>query len=87
MSIVVIFAIGQEDAADAYLSFVNAQAPDPPFDSIRFDKWGQRVVGYLGPGGYVWNSEPYPEPEGGVAARSVGVLQDGYDQPEEEEEA
>jgi hypothetical protein len=41
------------------------------------------VVGYLGPGGQ-WNGGDWPEPEGGVEARGVGVLQDGYDTPDED---
>jgi hypothetical protein len=89
MSLVVIFAVGQEAAADTYLDFVNdpANCPDVPFYDERVDRYGQRVVAYLGPGGFIWNSQPFPEPEGGVEARSVGVLQEGYDaiiDPEED---
>jgi hypothetical protein len=83
MSLVVIFAVGQETAADTYLAFANTNNPDTEaaqfYPNDRFDVHGQRVVGYLGPGGFIWNSEPFPEPEGGVEARGVGVLQEGYD--------
>lgn len=87
MSLVVIFAVGQETAADTYLDFTNdpLNCPDAPFYDVRVDAYGQRVVAYLGPGGFVWNGLPFPEPEGGVAARGVGVLQEGYDPPEEDE--
>lgn len=83
MSLVVIFAVGQETAADTYLTFCNANNPDT--DSTQwyppdwFDAHGQRVVGYLGPGGFVWNGLPFPEPAGGATARGVGVLQEGFD--------
>lgn len=83
MSLVVIYAVGQETAADTYLIFCNAHNPDTEseqwYPNDRVDAHGQRVVGYLGPGGFIWNSVPFPEPEGGVEARGVGVLQEGYD--------
>jgi hypothetical protein len=79
-SLVVIFPVGKETSADGYLDFVNTNNPDSgDFYDVRFDRHGQRVVAYMGPGGFVWNSEPYPEPEGGEEARADGVLQEGYD--------
>jgi hypothetical protein len=88
MSLVVIYAVGQEAAADTYLAFCNANQPDQEAGEWYPDDWtdrhGQRVVGYLGPGGFIWNNEPFPEPEGGEAARGVGVLQEGFDGPIEE---
>lgn len=86
MSLVVIFAVGQEAAANTYLTFCNANSPDAPDPWYRnnvVDAHGQRVVGYLGPGG---RSDITEEPSGGEAARGVGVLQEGYDPPEEESE-
>lgn len=89
MSLVVIFAVGQEAAADTYLAFCNANNPDTTSDQWYppnyVDGHGQRVVGYLGPGGFIWNSVPFPEPAGGVAARGVGVLQEGFDPVEDNE--
>lgn len=83
MSIVVLFAVGQEAAADTYLAWANVNNPDTTssawYPANRVDAHGQRVVGYLGVGGFIWNNEPFPEPEGGVEARGVGVLQEGYD--------
>lgn len=88
MSLVVIYAVGQEDAADVYLEFCNLHNPDPTpgatwYPPNRVDKYGQRVVGYLGPGGQ-WNGGDWPEPEGGEAARGVGVLSDTVEWPEED---
>lgn len=76
MSLLVIFPVGKEAAANTYLAFVNdpANCPDAPFYDVRTDKYGQRVVGYLGPGGFLWNGEPFPEPVGGPAARADGVI-------------
>jgi hypothetical protein len=83
MSLVVIYALGQEAAADAYLAFCNANNPDASPGAQWYppdwkDRHGQRVVGYLGPDGQ-WNAGDWPEPEGGEAARGPGVLQDGFD--------
>lgn len=87
MSLVVIFPVGKETEADAYLAWCNTNCPDPPwYPPGRVDAYGQRVVGYLGPGGYIWNGEPFPEPEGGEAARADGVLQEGFDPYVEPEE-
>ena len=84
MSLVVIFPIGADASADAYLSFVNdpANCPDAPFYDVRLDKYGRRVVGYLGPGGYSWNGSPFHEPVGGVEARAGGALSDNVDWPD-----
>jgi len=88
MSTLVIFAVGQEAAADTYLAWCNANNPDKtegaqwyPPDTV--DAHGQRVVGYLGPSGFIWNDEPFPEPEGGAEARGVGVLSPTVDWPNE----
>lgn len=88
MSRVVIYAVGQEAAADTYLAFCNLHNPDTtpgaqwyPPDWV--DAHGQRVVGYLGPGGQ-WNAGDWPEPEGGVEARGVGVLMEDFDRIDEE---
>jgi hypothetical protein len=89
MSIVVIFAVGQESAADTYLAFCNANNPDLVADPNAtwyppdwVDAHGQRVVAFLGPGG---RSDITEEPEGGEAARGVGVLQEGFDHPVSED--
>ena len=78
MSKVVIFADGQEAAADLYLAWCNAHNPDPEPGAIWYladavDAEGRRVVGYLGPGGQ-WNGGDWPEPDGGEAARGTGML-------------
>lgn len=87
MSDVVIFPVGKEASADSYLAFCNANYPDTDSDefyaSDRVDKYGQRVVGYLGPTGYIWNGEPFPEPAGGPAARADGTLNASVEWPEE----
>ena len=77
MSLLVVFPVGQEAAADAYLDFCNLNTPDTSSDfyvNDRVDVHGQRVVAYMGPGGFIWNGEPFPEPLGGEEARSAGVL-------------
>lgn len=83
MSTLVIFPVGKEASADAYLAFCNTNNPDvgQPFYNERFDRWGQRVVAYLGPTGFLWNSLPFPEPVGGPAARADGVLSDTVEWP------
>lgn len=85
MSLVVIFAQGQEQAADDYLAFCNANNPDTTpnaqwYPPDRVDAHGQRVVGYLGPDGQ-WNGGNWPEPSGGEAARGPGVLNSAVDWP------
>jgi hypothetical protein len=87
MSLYVAYAVGQEAAAATYLAFCEANNPDEAPGAVwsppgLVDRHGQRVVGYLGPGGQ-WNGGDWPEPEGGEEARGVGVLQDGYDMPVE----
>ncbi len=84
--LVVIFPVGKESSADGYLNFVNdpANCPLVPFYGVRYDKYGQRVVGYLGPEGFDYNGEPFPEPAGGVEARADGTLNASVDWPEEE---
>jgi hypothetical protein len=89
MSLVVIYAIGFEEEADTYLDFCNLHNPDTTPNAQWYpDNWtdrhGQRVVGYLGPGGQ-WNGGNWPEPTDGLAARGPGVLQDGFDTFEEDE--
>lgn len=88
MSLVVIFPVGKEAEADAYLSWCNIHNPDTTPGAVwylpnRFDKYGQRVVGYLGPGGFLWDGEPFPEPEGGEAMRADGVLSATVEWPDE----
>lgn len=90
MPAAVVFPVGKEDAADAYLDFCNLNNPDTTPGSVwylptRVDAHGQRVVGYLGPEGFTWNSLPFPEPEGGPEARSEGVIVDHVEWPVEEE--
>ena len=87
MSRVVIFAQGEEGAADAYLAFCNAHNPDPAPGAIWYlpdavDAAGRRVVGYLGPGGQ-WHGGDWPEPEGGTDARAGGMLSETVAWPEE----
>ena len=82
---VVIFPAGSEASADAYLAFCNAHNPDggewyPP---DRVDGEGRRVVAYLGPAGFQYDGAPFPEPEGGPAARSAGTLSDTVEWPSE----
>lgn len=87
MSDLVVFPVGKETEADSYLAFCNANNPDAPspwYDNTRVDKYGQRVVGYLGPTGFLWNNQPFPEPSGGEAARVDGVLSSTVEWPEEE---
>lgn len=57
-------------------------SPDAPFYDVRVDKYGQRVVGYLGPGGWLWNGVPFPEPAGRPEARADGVLVDRVEWPD-----
>lgn len=86
MSDVVIFPVGKEDEADAYIDFCNLNNPDEGnwYPNNRVDKYGQRVVAYLGPTGFIWNGQPFPEPEGGPEARADGVLNGNVEWPEEE---
>lgn len=86
MSLVVLFPVGKEAYADAYLGFCNANNPDNSPNTVWYlataiDKYGQRVVAYMGPGGFVWNGEPFPEPDGGAEARSEGVLSNAVEWP------
>lgn len=84
-SLVVIFPVSKEAEADAYLLFCQSNNPnEDPMDNWypgdRVDAHGQRVVGYMGPGGGVTTISV--EPVGGHEARADGVLQEGYDPPE-----
>lgn len=88
MSLVVIFPAGKETEADGYLDFCNLNNPDDTPEAIwdtpgKVDVYGQRVVGYLGPEGQ-WNGGDWPEPVGGEAARSDGVLNGNVVWPDEE---
>jgi len=87
MSLVVLFPVGKEDSADAYCDFCDLNNPDTEatewYPRTRVDVHGQRVVGYLGPGGLIWNGEPFPEPDGGEAVRVDGVLSSTVDWPDE----
>jgi hypothetical protein len=89
MSDVVIFPVGKEASADAYLTWCNANNPDVTADQWYgddvVDKYGQRVVGYLGPTGFIWNNAPYPEPAGGPAMRADGTLNSKVEWPPEED--
>jgi hypothetical protein len=87
MSLVVIFPVGQDTAATNYLSFIetNCEPGYVPWDDpSKRDKYGQRVVGYYGPGGQAGGE--LVALDGDEAARAAGVLQDGFDPPEEEDE-
>ena len=88
MSLVVLFPVGKETSANDYCDFCDFNNPDPGatqwYPRDRTDRHGQRVVGYLGPGGFTWTGEPFPEPEGGEEARADGVLSDTVDWPIEE---
>lgn len=86
MSDVVVFPKGKEVQALAYLAFCNANNPDvgiPWYPNDRFDKYGQQVIGYLGPTGFLWNLLPFQEPVGGPLARADGVLTSNVEWPEE----
>jgi len=88
MSLVVLFPVGKETSADGYCDFCDLNNPDTEstqwYPRDRVDVHGQRVVGYLGPLGFIWNGEPFPEPEGGEEARADGVLSTTVDWPIEE---
>jgi hypothetical protein len=82
---IVIFPVGQEARADAYLAFCNAHNPDDTPNAVWYsptaiDRLGRRVVGYLGPGGS-WNGGDIEEPEGGPAARAGGTLAEAVEWP------
>lgn len=83
MRVAVAFPVGKETEAESYRTFVNTNSPSGPFSGVAFDRHGQQIVGYLGPGGFLWNGEPYPEPEGGEEARADGVLVDHVEWPED----
>jgi hypothetical protein len=83
---VVVFPIGKESSALSYLAFCNANNPDvgsPWYPNNRFDRYGQQVIGFLGPEGFDWNGVPFPEPTGGAAARVDGVLSTTVEWPDE----
>jgi hypothetical protein len=85
MGDIVIFPIGKEAEADAYLAFCNEKNPDVGkefYPADKVDTFGQRVVGFLGETGFIWEGKPFPEPEGGVKARQDGVLWPGDLVPE-----
>ncbi len=89
MRLVVIFPVGKEAEADSYLAFCETHNPDETPGATWYypdavDKWGQRVVAFLGPEGLTWNGEPYPEPDGGEVARADGVLSAAVEWPDEE---
>jgi hypothetical protein len=81
MSLYIRWPEGEEDQPDAYLAAATAHvrtlmndptvnwAPPQPYD-----RFGRRVAPYLGPGGFIWNGEPYPEPAECLAERTLGVL-------------
>lgn len=87
MSLSVIFPIDKESEALAYLDFLNANNPDTTpgaiWGEIRYDKNGQPVVPYLGPGGH-WNGGDYPEPEGAEELRVSGELVSTVEWPVED---
>lgn len=89
-ALLVVFPVGKDTEADAYMDFCDLHNPDTdpnaPWDTPgRRDRHGQRVVGFLGPEGQ-WNSGNYPEPAGGAEARASGVLSANVEWPTEEEE-
>ena len=87
MATVVAFPVGKESEALAYLAWCTQNHPDSPgpwYPNNKFDKYGQQIIAYLGPEGFIYNNQPFPEPEGGEAARADGVLIDNVEWPEEE---
>ena len=86
MADVIIFPVGKEVEALSYLAWCDQNNPDSGswYPNNRFDKFGQQVIAYLGPTGFIWNNEPFPEPAGGEAARADGVLSSIVEWPEEE---
>lgn len=87
MALVVLFPVGKEVSADAYIDFCQANSPDPGsiwYPKDVFDRHGQRVSAYLGPMGNA--GAGWPESEGGPAARADGVLSSTFDRPIDPEE-
>lgn len=86
MSLSVIFPVGNDTEADAYLDHLNQNDPDPTpgalWAILRYDRHGQPVVPYLGPGGHAGGE--YAEPEGAEELRASGVLAPAVDWPDEE---
>lgn len=89
MADAVVFPVGKEAEALSYLAWCNQNSPDAPdpwYANNKFDKYGRQVIGYLGPTGFVYNNQPYPEPEGGPEARADGVLVSDVEWPTIDEE-
>lgn len=86
MSLMVIFPVGADADAEAYLAHLNANNPDPTpgalWAVLRQDRHGQPVVPYLGPGGHAGGQNE--EPEGAEELRASGVLAPAVDWPDEE---
>ena len=89
MSDYVVFPVGKEAEADAYLAWCKVNNPDPTpgadwVPHMPTDKYGQRAVPFLGPTGLIWYGAPFPEPAGGAALRADGVLVPDIEWPVED---
>lgn len=88
MSLLVLFPVGKEAGADTYLTACNAAwkivspGDDNWYPNDTVDVHGQRYVGYLGPGGAVWNGQPFVETPECAVSRSDGALVEAVDMPE-----
>lgn len=75
-----------DSEADAYLEYCNNNNPDEGrvfYPSNYRDKYGRRIVAYLGPGGFSWNNLPYPEPSDAVALRRHATIIEDVEWPDE----
>jgi len=85
----VVFPIGKEAEADAYLAWCQDNNPDPTAGATweplwPTDKYGQRAIPFPGPTGLIWYGEPFPEPQGGATMRADAVLVTNIEWPVEE---
>lgn len=82
-NLVLIFPVGALTAAEAYRDWANDPIRNPVDDGdfcmILIDRYGQHVVGYLGPGAL--HGAVTEEPEGGEAMRSLAILASRWEPP------